>query len=240
TEKITLNNAFAAADDVLRQGVSSISDLICTTGIVNLDFADVTSIMKNAGNAHMGVGRAAGKDKARMAAEMAINSPLLETSINGAMGVLANITASPDISLDEVTEASDIISSAANPDVNLIWGVTYDENLGDEMIITVIATGFDRAGEYDIPNYINDIGNYKFKDNSPAVEVKAAAAVAPAPAPAAPASVPAAAPEAVVEQPVPAAPVVEPEEQPMPELLDDTVEEDPYDVIMRMFKGPKH
>ena len=240
TEKITLNNAFAAADDVLRQGVSSISDLICTTGIVNLDFADVTSIMKNAGNAHMGVGRAAGKDKARMAAEMAINSPLLETSINGAMGVLANITASPDISLDEVTEASDIISSAANPDVNLIWGVTYDENLGDEMIITVIATGFDRAGEYDIPNYINDIGNYKFKDNSPAVEVKAAAAVAPAPAPAAPASVPAAAPEAVVEQPVPAAPVVEPEEQPMPELLDDTVEEDPYDVIMRMFKGPTH
>jgi len=109
------------------------------------------------------------------------------------------------------------------------------------MIITVIATGFDRAGEYDIPNYINDIGNYKFKDNSPAVEVKAAVtAAAPAPAPATPASVPAAAPEAVVEQPVPAAPVVEPEEQPMPELLDDTVEEDPYDVIMRMFKGPKH
>jgi len=232
TEKITLANAFAAADEVLRQGVASISDLICTTGIVNLDFADVTSVMKNAGNAHMGVGRAAGKDKARLAAEMAINSPLLETSINGAMGVLANITASPDIALDEVYTASEIISESANPDVNLIWGVTYDENLDDEIIVTVIATGFDRSGEYDVPNYINDIGSYKFKE-APAVEIKAAAPVAAAPV--------AAAKPAVEPAPV-AAPVAEPEpvvEAPEQEVVDEPVEEDPYDVIMRMFKGPK-
>ena len=213
TEKITLANAFAAADEVLRQGVASISDLICTTGIVNLDFADVTSVMKNAGNAHMGVGRAAGKDKARIAAEMAINSPLLETSINGAMGVLANITASPDIALDEVYTASEIISEAANPDVNLIWGVTYDENLDDEI---------------DVPNYINDIGSYKFKE-APAVEIKVAPA-APA-APAAPVAEPVVQ-EAPAEE---AAPAVKEPEPPAAE----PAEEDPFEVLMRMFNGNK-
>ena len=126
TEKITLANAFAAADEVLRQGVQSIVELIGTTGVINLDFADVTSIMKDAGNAHMGVGRASGKDKARLAAEAAINSPLLETSINGAKGVIVNITVPPDIALEDVYSASELITDAAHPDVNLIWGVAYD------------------------------------------------------------------------------------------------------------------
>ncbi|XYW69686.1 cell division protein FtsZ [Oscillospiraceae bacterium LTW-04] len=224
TEKITLANAFAAADEVLRQGVQSISDLICTTGIINLDFADVTSVMKGAGNAHMGMGRASGKDKARIAAEMAINSPLLETSINGAMGVIANIVASPDIALDEVYTASELISDAAHPDVNLIWGVAYDENLDDEILITVIATGFERADEFGVSNYIKDIAGYKPKENT-AAKVPAAVQAAPATVakPAAPA------PD----------PVVEPQQ---PDLFaeEETPEEDPYEVIMRMFgRGKK-
>ncbi len=141
--KITLANAFLAADDVLRQGVQSISDLINIPGLVNLDFADVTSVMKDAGYAHMGVGRAQGKDKAEAAATMAISSPLLETSINGARGVIINITASSDIGLDEVDLASSMISKAAHPEANIIWGAAFDDSYEDEMKITVIATGFD-------------------------------------------------------------------------------------------------
>lgn len=165
TEKITLANAFAAADEVLRQGVQSIVELIGTTGVINLDFADVTSIMKDAGNAHMGVGRASGKDKARLAAEAAINSPLLETSINGAKGVIVNITVPPDIALEDVYSASELITDAAHPDVNLIWGVAYDENLKDELVLTVIATSFDGEDEFAIPSYIQDIANYTPKSD---------------------------------------------------------------------------
>ena len=142
-EKITLQNAFSAADNVLKQGVQSISDLVNIPGVVNLDFADVTAIMKDAGYAHMGVGAASGKDKARLAAEAAIASPLLETSINGAKGVIVNITASPDIDLDDIDTASSMIHESAHPDVNLIWGATFDETLNDEIRVTVIATGFD-------------------------------------------------------------------------------------------------
>ncbi len=152
-EKISLINAFSAADEVLRQGVQSISDLINVPGMVNLDFADVSSIMRGAGLAHMGVGRASGKDKAKMAAEAAISSPLLETSINGAKGVIINITASPDISLDDVDLASAMIHNSAHPDVNLIWGVAYDNSFNDEMLITVIATGFDVDKNFKIPPY---------------------------------------------------------------------------------------
>lgn len=152
-EKITLQNAFSAADDVLKQGVQSISDLVNIPGVVNLDFADVTAIMKDAGYAHMGVGSASGKDKARAAAEKAISSPLLETSINGAKGVIVNITASPDIDLDDIDVASSMIHDAAHPDVNLIWGATFDETLQDEMRITVIATGFDNDKNFILPNY---------------------------------------------------------------------------------------
>ena len=152
-EKITLQNAFSAADDVLKQGVQSISDLVNIPGVVNLDFADVTAIMKDAGYAHMGVGSASGKDKARAAAEAAISSPLLETSINGAKGVIVNITASPDIDLDDIDVASSMIHEAAHPDVNLIWGATFDDSLQDEMKVTVIATGFDSDRNFPLPNY---------------------------------------------------------------------------------------
>ncbi len=140
--KITLANAFEVADDVLRHGVASISDLIKVPGLVNLDFADVTSVMKDAGLAHMGIGRAQGKDKAEQAATMAISSPLLETTINGARGVIINITSSTDIGLEEVETASALITEAAHPDANIIWGAAFDDSLDDEMIITVIATGF--------------------------------------------------------------------------------------------------
>ena len=141
-EKLTLLNAFKAADDILRQGVQSISDLIKNPGIVNLDFADINSVMKDAGYAHMGVGRASGEDKARQAAERAISSPLLETSISGAMGVLINITSSPDIGLEEITIASEMIADMVHPDANIIWGTAFDESMEDEMSVTVIATGF--------------------------------------------------------------------------------------------------
>ena len=153
TERLSLQQAFLAADEVLKQGVQSISELISVVGVVNLDFEDVKAIMKDAGNAHMGVGRASGKEKARTAAQNAISSPLLETSIDGARGVIVNFTTSPDVALDEVATASDMISAAAHPDVNLIWGVAFDENLEDEMVITVIATGFDNAELAAIQKY---------------------------------------------------------------------------------------
>ena len=142
-ERITLANAFIVADDVLRQGVQSISDLIQLPGIVNLDFEDVKSVMQNAGYAHMGVGHASGKDKAQQAALAAVSSPLLETKISGAKGVIINITSSPDIALDEIDTASQIVTERAHEDANIIWGATFDENMEDEMTVTVIATGFD-------------------------------------------------------------------------------------------------
>lgn len=142
-QKLTLVNAFKAADEVLRQGVQSIADLINISGLINLDFADVSSVMRDAGFAHMGVGKASGKDKAEQAALMAISSPLLETSIDGARGIIINITASPDIDLEEASFASSMISDAAHPEANIFWGVALDESFEDTMEITVIATGFD-------------------------------------------------------------------------------------------------
>ena len=141
-QKITFANAFEIADDVLRQAVQSISDLIRDTGFINLDFADVTAIMKNAGMAHMGVGRAAGKGKAEEAARMAISSPLLETSIHGARGVLINVTGSMDIGLEEVEQAASMVQDAVHPDALTIFGATFDESMDDEIRVTVIATGF--------------------------------------------------------------------------------------------------
>ena len=150
-QKITFANAFEIADDVLRQAVQSISDLIRDTGFINLDFADVTAIMKNAGMAHMGVGRAAGKGKAEEAAKMAISSPLLETSIEGAKGVLINITGSMDIGLEEVEQAATLVQQAVHPDALTIFGATFDESLDDEIRVTVIATGFDKAPAAQMP-----------------------------------------------------------------------------------------
>ncbi len=144
---ITLQNAFAIADDVLRQGVQSISDLILVPGFVNLDFADVTSVMKDAGYAHMGMGYATGKDKAIEAADAAISSPLLETSIDGAKGVIINITASPDISLDDIDAASTMIKDKVSDDANIIWGSVIDEKMEDAISVTVIATGFNADGK---------------------------------------------------------------------------------------------
>jgi len=141
--RITLANAFAEADNILRHGVQSISDLINVDGFINLDFADVTAVMQNGGAAHMGVGSAQGKDKATEAPRLAISSPLLETSIAGARGILINITASPDIGLEEIETAATIISDEAHPDAQVIFGVAFDESLEDTMQITVVATGFD-------------------------------------------------------------------------------------------------
>lgn len=142
--RITLFNAFSEADDVLRRAVQSISELINVTGFINLDFADVTSIMAHSGLSHMGIGSATGKDKAQEAANMAISSPLLETSIKGATGVIISISASPDIGLEDVDLAATMVRNECNPDASIIFGVGFDENLEDEMRITIIATGFSK------------------------------------------------------------------------------------------------
>jgi len=145
--RITFLNAFVEADNVLRHGVQSLSDLITGVGVMNLDFADVTTIMKDAGAAHMGVGSASGADKAVAAATMAISSPLLETTISGAKGILINFTASPDIGLEEVDAAASLISAQADPDANVIFGLVIDENLDETVNVTVIATGFDQPAK---------------------------------------------------------------------------------------------
>ena len=145
-QKVTLANAFEIADDVLLQAVTSISNLIKNTGFINLDFADVNCIMRNAGFAHMGVGHAAGKGKAEEAARMAVASPLMETSINGAHGVLINITGSEDMDLEDVETAASLMQEAAHPDANIIFGATFNDSLDDEIRVTVIATGFEEPG----------------------------------------------------------------------------------------------
>ena len=204
-QKITMLNAFEIADDVLQQAVQSISDLIKNTGFINLDFADVSAVMKDAGRAHMGVGRAAGKNKAEEAARMAVSSPLLETSINGARGVLINVTGSMDIGLEEVETAATLVQEAAHPDVNLIFGASFDEELEDEIRVTVIATGFDEESQQP-----------------------AAAAVKAAPA--APAQ-----PQAPAEQPAaPAAPEAAPAAQPEPEMAAPVSDED-WDILQKIF-----
>ncbi|KPU44032.1 cell division protein FtsZ [Oxobacter pfennigii] len=143
-KKASIIDAFRMADDVLKQGVQGISDLITIPGLVNLDFADVKTIMLNTGLAHMGVGKGSGENRATEAAKQAIHSPLLETSINGATGVLLNITGGANLGLFEVNEAAELVSQAADPDANIIFGAVIDEKLQDEIRITVIATGFDR------------------------------------------------------------------------------------------------
>ena len=136
-------DAFRVVDDVLRQGVQGISDIITMPGLINLDFADVRAIMKDAGSALMGIGRAAGENRAVEAARQAIASPLLEVNITGAQGILFNITGSSNLSLFEVTEAAEEIRAAADPEANIIFGTSFNERLGEEVMITVIATGFD-------------------------------------------------------------------------------------------------
>jgi cell division protein FtsZ len=145
TKNIGLNDAFRLADDVLRQGIQGISELITIPGLINLDFADVRTIMSEGGAALMAVGQASGEDRARIAAELAISSQLLDVTINGARGILFNVTGGPNLSLFEVNQAAAIIKETASADVNLIFGAVVDENMGDNIRITVIATGFDRS-----------------------------------------------------------------------------------------------
>lgn len=144
-KKATLQDSFRAADDVLRQGIQGISELITTPGMINLDFADVRTIMSEGGAALMAVGRASGEDRAQKAAEMAISSQLLDITIDGARGILFNVTGGPSLTLFEVNQAAAIIKETAHPDVNLIFGAVIDPNMGDDIRITVIATGFDRT-----------------------------------------------------------------------------------------------
>jgi len=148
-QKITFANAFGIADDVLKQAVTSICGLVGYSDrvIINLDFADVSAVMKDAGRAHMGVGTASGREKAEQAALAAINSPLLETSINGATGVLVNVTGSAELTLDDVETAAGIVQENANPDANIIFGATYTDEFEDEMRVTVIATGFEQKAQ---------------------------------------------------------------------------------------------
>ena len=141
--RTSIIDAFKVADDVLRQGVQGITDLITVPGLINLDFADVRTVMKEAGSALMGIGVAGGENRAVEAAKAAISSPLLEASVEGAMGILLNITGGADLGLFEVNEAAEIISSAADADCNIIFGAVVDPSLGDEVRVTVIATGFD-------------------------------------------------------------------------------------------------
>ena len=152
-QKITFANAFGIADDVLKQAVTSISELVGYSDrvIINLDFADVSAVMKNAGRAHMGVGTASGREKAEQAALAAINSPLLETSINGATGVLVNVTGSSELTLDDVETAAGIVQENANPDANIIFGATSSDEFEDEMRVTVIATGFEQKKDAAAP-----------------------------------------------------------------------------------------
>ncbi len=150
--KTSIVDAFKMADDVLRQGVQGISDLIAVPGLVNLDFADVKTIMLNTGMAHMGIGRASGENRAEDAAKQAIQSPLLETSIEGARGVIINITGGSELGLHEVNTAAELVQRSVDPEANIIFGAVIDENMGDEISITVIATGF----EQDMP--ISTIG----------------------------------------------------------------------------------
>ncbi len=146
-KKANLQDAFSMADDVLRQGIQGISELITIPGLINLDFADVRAIMSEGGAALMAVGRATGEDRARVAADMAISSQLLDVTINGARGILFNVTGGPNLTLYEVNQAAAIIKETAHPDVNLIFGAVIDPTMGEEVRITVIATGFDHSGQ---------------------------------------------------------------------------------------------
>jgi len=152
-KRTSVTDAFRIADDILRQGVQGITDLITVPGLVNLDFADVRTIMRDAGSALMGIGTASGENRATEAARGAVSSPLLETSIEGATGILLNITGGPDIGLFEVNEAAEVVTGAADANANVIFGAVIDEAMGEDVRVTVIGTGFDhrpgRSGRRD-------------------------------------------------------------------------------------------
>ena len=158
--KTSMIEAFRMADDVLRQGVQGISDLISVPGVINLDFADVRTIMLNQGMAHMGIGCASGENRAEDAAKQAIQSPLLETSIEGAKGIIINITGGSDMGLHEANTAAELVQRSADPEANIIFGAVIDDSMGDEIQITVIATGFEKDDERsDSSQYENIVSN---------------------------------------------------------------------------------
>nr|WP_255688443.1 cell division protein FtsZ [Tepidanaerobacter sp. GT38] len=163
-KKTSIIEAFKMADDILRQGVQGISDLIAVPGLINLDFADVRTIMLDTGLAHMGIGKGSGENRATEAAKQAVSSPLLETSIEGAKGILLNITGGANLGLLEVNEAAELISSYADPEANIIFGAVIDENLQDEIRITVIATGFDKGKEKSLDLEEFEVGNFMDED----------------------------------------------------------------------------
>ncbi len=228
-QKVTLANAFEIADDVLHQAVTSISDLIKNTGFINLDFADVSCIMRDAGFAHMGVGHAAGKGKAEDAAKLAVASPLMETSINGARGVLINITGSEDMDLEDVETAANLVQEAAHPDANIIFGATFDSSLQDEIRVTVIATGFEEVPSGAAP-----------ADSAAGASASASGAVRPISVKERPQGLfTGAAEKAAAAAPVAASPVVPPpmtEERPASASADGTGE-DPFDSIFKIFNA---
>ena len=164
----SVTDAFKMADDVLKQGVQGICDLITVPGLVNLDFADVKTIMLDAGIAHMGIGRASGEHRAQEAARQAIHSPLLETSIEGAGGVLINVTGGKDLGLLEINEAAELVQKSVDPEANIIFGAVIDESMTDEIVITVIATGFEKPSNTDmrLDNIVGDAIKAAVNNNS--------------------------------------------------------------------------
>lgn len=171
-KQTSIMDAFKMSDDVLRQSVQGVSDLITIPGLVNLDFADVKTIMLDAGIAHTGIGRASGEHRAQEAARQAIHSPLLETSIEGAGGVLINVTGGKDLGLLEINEAAELVQKSVDPEANIIFGAVIDENLKDEIVITVIATGFNKASSYNnfndlqLDTVVNDVLNKNISNSS--------------------------------------------------------------------------
>ncbi len=181
----TMVEALRLSDDVLRQGVQGICDLVTVPGLINLDLADVRTIMSGAGTAHMGIGRAHGEGRSRKAAEMALNSSLLETSIDGARGILLNISGGKEMSLHEVTEVAEIVNAAAEPDANIIFGAVVDESLGDTLWVTVVATGFDATSEEVLTAQVEEATRHE-----PSVS-QSSPTIAAAPSPGVPAEGPA-------------------------------------------------
>lgn len=219
-QKISFKNAFEIADGVLRQAVANISELITVPGFINLDFADVTSVMKDAGFAHIGMGKAAGKDKAAEAAKMAISSPLLETSIESAHGVILSIIGSSDIGLEEVETAAGMVQAAAHPDAHIIFGASIDDEMEDEIRVIVIATGFDRTPPAAVdPAKQTPVQTANTNLFTKAQQTaKAEAEVPPAPAP--------------VSAPKPAEETVSSDKS--------STEDDAFKMILDIFNGGKH
>lgn len=213
----TMVEALRLADDVLRQGVQGICDLVTVPGLINLDLADVRTIMSGAGTAHMGIGRAHGEGRGRKAAEMALNSSLLETSIDGARGILLNISGGKEMSLYEVTEVAETVNAAAEPDANIIFGAVVDESLGDTIWVTVVATGFDATSEEVLTAQVEEAARHGH--------------VGPTPRPATPATGAPAQPEPLQEKPrvtSPEAPRLEQTERTVLQPRDDDLDVPPF------------